>query len=88
MIIGALPFAKYVDLKATLAPGTKLFVLSDGCYEIFDRDRNMMELEGLTKILAEASPHPDALDRTVDAVRQYQNRPDFDDDFSLVQFHL
>ena len=88
MIIGALPWAKYVDSRATLAPGTKLFVFSDGCYEIFDAEQNMMALDGFSAALAAASPHPDALDRAVESARAWQGRAEFEDDFSLIQFHL
>ena len=89
MIIGALPFAKFVDNHKTLPEGAKLFVFSDGCYELWAADREtMMSLEEFAVILAANAHHPDALDRTVAQSRQYQQRDDFEDDFSLVQFHL
>jgi sigma-B regulation protein RsbU (phosphoserine phosphatase) len=88
MIIGALPFAKYSDCKATLAPGTKLFVFSDGCYEVFNAQEDMMSLENFSDILASSAAHPEALDHALVAARDWQNRHEFDDDFSLMQFHL
>ena len=88
LIIGALPWATYTDCKTTLPPGTKLFVFSDGCYEVFDAEQNMMALDGFSTVLASAAPHPDALDHAIAAARQWQNRPEFEDDFSLIQFHL
>jgi phosphoserine phosphatase RsbU/P len=88
MIIGAMPFAKYPEKTNTLPAGTQLFVLSDGCYEVFDAQDTMMSLDEFAKILASASSHPDALDRAIAAARAWQNRPEFEDDFSLVQFHL
>jgi phosphoserine phosphatase RsbU/P len=88
LIIGALPFAKYAERTATLPPGTKLYVFSDGCYEVFNADKDMMSLERFSSILASSSTHPEALDRTVAAARDWQNRQDFDDDFSLMEFQL
>jgi phosphoserine phosphatase RsbU/P len=86
MIIGALPIAKYVDCKATLPSGTRLFVFSDGCYEVFNADRDMMSLEHFAEILA--SSHAEPLDHAINAARQWQQRHEFDDDFSLMQFQL
>jgi len=88
MIIGAMPFASYVDCRTTLAPGTKLFVFSDGCYEVFNAEKDMMSLEKFSSILASSASHPEALDQAVAAARDWQNRHEFDDDFSLMEFHL
>jgi len=88
MMIGALPFARYTDQTVTLAPGTRLFVFSDGCYEVFSPDKRLMSLEEFAALLAAAAPHPDTLDRTLAACRDWQQRDDFDDDFSLVELRL
>jgi sigma-B regulation protein RsbU (phosphoserine phosphatase) len=88
MIIGALPFARYVDCKATLAAGTSLFVFSDGCYEVFNGNQEMMSLERFSEVLACAATGADALDRAVATARQWQTRQEFDDDFSLIQFQM
>jgi sigma-B regulation protein RsbU (phosphoserine phosphatase) len=89
MIIGALPFAKYMDNTATLDAGTKLFVFSDGCYEVWAAGgETMMTHEDFAAILAISAPHSDSLDRAVAATQNYQQRPEFEDDFSLIQFHL
>jgi sigma-B regulation protein RsbU (phosphoserine phosphatase) len=88
MMIGALPFARYTDQTVTLAPGTRLFVFSDGCYEVFSPDKRLMSLDEFAALLASATPHPDTLDRTLAACRDWQQRDDFDDDFSLVELRL
>jgi len=89
MIIGALPYAQFTDNRKTLPQGSRLFVFSDGCYELWAADREtMMSLEEFAVILAANAHHPDALDRTLAQARQYQQRDDFEDDFSLIQFHL
>jgi hypothetical protein len=48
----------------------------------------MMTFDEFYSILAAAAPHADALDRTVAAVQSWQQQPDFDDDFSLVEFQM
>jgi sigma-B regulation protein RsbU (phosphoserine phosphatase) len=89
MIVGAVPTASFTDRTVTVAPGTRLFVFSDGCYELWAPGRaSMMTLEHFAGILAEATRHPDTLDRALAATRQWQQHDDFDDDFSLMQFHL
>ncbi len=87
-MIGAFDFAEFTEASATLDPGTKLFVYSDGCYEVVDGEGALMTLDQFSRILAASGPPPDELDRVVDAVQAYQKRLDFDDDFSLVKFQL
>ena len=88
MIIGAVPGIAYAEQRLTLPAGSSLFVFSDGCYELFTPTRALMSLDDFAAVLASAAPHPDALDRTIAASRQWQQREDFEDDFSLIQFHV
>jgi sigma-B regulation protein RsbU (phosphoserine phosphatase) len=94
MIIGAFPFARFADRRARLAVGTKLYVFSDGCYEVFSpatpdgAERNIMSLDEFCGILAGASVMEDGLDRVVAACRAWQGRDEFEDDFSLLEFSL
>ena len=88
MMIGAFSFAVFGDIKTTLAPGSKLFLYSDGCFEVSDQNDVMMTIADFSKILSQVAPHGDALDRTVAASRAWQSRDDFEDDYSLVEFQL
>jgi sigma-B regulation protein RsbU (phosphoserine phosphatase) len=88
MMIGAFPFAQYSDSTVTLGAGSKLFVYSDGCYEVTNPAENMMSIAEFGDILAGTGQHPDQLDSVVNAVRQWQQRPDFEDDFSLVMLQV
>jgi len=83
-VIGGFSLSTYRDVRTTLAPGTRLFVFSDGCYEITNAEDVMMTLAEFSRILA-ASQGPDDV---VAATQSWQNRPDFEDDFSLVEFKL
>jgi phosphoserine phosphatase RsbU/P len=88
MMIGAFPFAQYSDCSVTLGAGSKLFVYSDGCYEVTNPSESMMTIAEFGDILAEAGQRSDQLDTVVNAVRQWQQRPDFEDDFSLVMLQV
>jgi sigma-B regulation protein RsbU (phosphoserine phosphatase) len=88
MIIGAFPFAQYSDSTFTLDAGSKLFVYSDGCYEVTNAAESMMTSSEFCGILAASSPHPEQLDSIVNAVQQWQEHRDFEDDFSLVMLQV
>jgi len=83
-MIGGFSLSTYRDVRTTLAPGTRLFVFSDGCYEITNPEDVMMSLSQFSQILAASN----GLDDVVSATQNWQNRPDFEDDFSLVEFKL
>ncbi|HKF48942.1 MAG TPA: fused response regulator/phosphatase [Terracidiphilus sp.] len=85
VIIGAFDFAAYSNTSVTLDRGSRLFVYSDGCYEVMNGERGMMTLDEFSNILADAGPHAEELDLVVGAVQEWQQRPEFDDDFSLMR---
>jgi sigma-B regulation protein RsbU (phosphoserine phosphatase) len=88
VMIGAIEGATFKDVTTTLAPGTRLFVFSDGCYEVADIMGTMMTLADFTKLLATASTRPHTLDNIVFAAQHWQQHADFEDDFSLIEFQL
>jgi sigma-B regulation protein RsbU (phosphoserine phosphatase) len=88
LIIGAIPDATYRDASIALKPGSSLFVFSDGCYEITAPDNSMMPFTEFVRTLTTHVSNPAALDQTVAASRAWQQRADFDDDFSLIHFRL
>ena len=88
IFIGAFPTACYSDSSVTLDPGSKLFVYSDGCYEVTSSTTGMMTLAEFGDILAGSSQQPDQLDTVVNAVQIWQQRPEFEDDFSLVMLRM
>jgi len=88
MIIGAFPTGRYSDSSVTLDPGSKLFVYSDGCYEVTNAADAMMSLSDFGDLLAGSAQQPEQLDTVVNAVQQWQQRPEFEDDFSLVMLSV
>jgi sigma-B regulation protein RsbU (phosphoserine phosphatase) len=88
MIIGAFPTGRYSDSSVTLDPGSTLFVYSDGCYEVTNAEESMMSLAQFGDILVGCANQPAQLDTVVDAVQRWQQKPDFEDDFSLVMLRM
>jgi len=87
-IIGAMPGLPFQSERVTVAPGDRLYIFSDGVYEVnyADRPEVMMTVEEFAAELARPAL---AGERKVEGmaafVRRAQNRAQFDDDFSLVE---
>jgi len=89
IMLGAVVSATYEDVTTTIAPHSKLFVYSDGCYEVSNAKDVMMTIKDFSGILGFAAFQPDTLDRIVTAVQQWQQgRSYFEDDFSLLELQL
>lgn len=88
MIIGAFSFASYSENRITLDPGSRLFVFSDGCYEVTDPGERMMTVDEFAGILGQCGPRVDSLDQVLSTVREWQQRADFEDDFSLMELRV
>ena len=86
-MIGALPEAEYQDETRQIVPGSRLYLFSDGAYEIRDSDREMMGYEDLVQIIArvQASSSAGRLDEILAALRAYQGRDEFIDDYSMLE---
>lgn len=86
-IVGAFPGAAYETASADVAPGSRLYLFSDGTYEIDRPGSTMMTPEEFANIL---SKHPagSRLDAVVTEIRRQQQAEDFADDFSLVEFRF
>lgn len=84
LMVGAVAGVPYTEASTTLAPGTRLYVFSDGCYEVAPEGGDMMKLAHFAEILGRSTN----LDQVIDATQAFQGRPDFDDDFSLIEFTI
>ncbi len=90
-IIGAMPGMQFKSERVTLAPGDRLFVFSDGVYEVnyADRPEIMMTVEEFAAELAR--PAPAGVRKVEDVVafiRRAQGRENFEDDFSLLEIQF
>ncbi len=84
-VIGACPGMKFATAEASIQPRSRLFVFSDGAYEILKRDGSMMGHDELRSLLARA-PREGAVPWIMGELRGINSQPVFDDDVSLVEF--
>lgn len=87
MVIGGMPGMPFNSESITVKPGDKLYVFSDGVYEIDYADgRGMMtEDEYNAHLHVPADPGKTKVESMVDWVREQQGKDAFEDDFSLME---
>jgi len=85
LALGVTQSARYRSGRVDVAPGSSLYVFSDGVYEIDRADGSQWNLEGITEQIA-AAPRPGVPEtqRLLEAARAVSRDPDFEDDFSIV----
>jgi len=83
-VIGAMPGMKFKPGEAEIPPGARVFVFSDGAYEIQQHDGSIMTHEDLRQLLARA-PRDNAPAWVMEQLRAINSQPVFDDDVSLVE---
>jgi serine phosphatase RsbU (regulator of sigma subunit) len=86
LIVGAFPSATY-ETESIVAPaGSRLYVFSDGVYEIDRPGKPMMSYQELQLLLNHTKPGH--LDLLVAEIRRQQGSDSFVDDFSIIEFHF
>jgi serine phosphatase RsbU (regulator of sigma subunit) len=84
--IGCLGGTAYTCASVTIPPGSRLYLVSDGAFEIAGPDGAMLTFEGFLEILrGAASAHPLDLDRLFDRVTQLRAGGALEDDCSIVR---
>jgi serine phosphatase RsbU (regulator of sigma subunit) len=84
-VIGMLPFGKWTTGTAEMPPGAKMFVFSDGAFEIVTGDGRQWGLEDLRQIIMQpAIAGLDEPQRLYRAVRAAARLGPLDDDFSMM----
>ena len=83
-VIGACEGMKFPAQEALVPSGARLFVFSDGAYEIQRRDGSMMGHDDLRALLVRA-PRENAPAWVMEQLRAINSQPVFDDDVSLVE---
>jgi len=86
--IGVVPDSQYISATAEVAPGSLLYVFSDGVFEITDKAGNDWTVEGFVSLLLEQPRELGGSEcqRMLELVREHSRDPDLQDDFSLVAF--
>jgi len=88
-LIGAVEGLEFTASEAEVSPGSRLFVFSDGAFEIGLPDGSMWAFD---QFLATLTGPPNGaespMDRLVTHVRGISGHEDFNDDFSMVQLQF
>jgi serine phosphatase RsbU (regulator of sigma subunit) len=85
IMIGAAPVFPFESASVEVPAGSKLYVFSDGVFEIEAKDGVQWTVEHVVPLLA--APTVEGLsepERLLKAVREHARDPDFDDDFTVL----
>ncbi len=89
MPIGTLEGAAFEEGQTVVPPSTRLYVFSDGIYEVQKTDGAEMELDAFVEILRQPETEPGRKVHEVLALMQtLQGQTQFDDDVSLLEVCL
>jgi serine phosphatase RsbU (regulator of sigma subunit) len=87
--VGFLPDAPYVSKECTLAGPARLFLFSDGAYEIMRPDGTILEYEGFEEVLTRAVPEgASELEELLQFAQDFHGSEDLDDDFSIIKMTI
>lgn len=89
MVIGSLQGVPYEAGACDVVPGSRLFIFSDGAYEVTKAEGGMLHFDEFLTHLTSATHGNHDLDHTVSFVRGVSGKAAFEDDFSIVKidFH-
>ena len=85
MIVGAFPSAKYETKTVQLPQGSRLFLFSDGAYEIDRPGRPMMSYDEFVQLLANTKESTE-IESIIAELKRQKGSETFADDVSLVVF--
>ncbi len=85
-LIGAVEGLEFTSSEAAVPPGARLFIYSDGAFEISRPDGSMWAFDAFVKTMSARADGPEnRMDRLVSEIRRISEREDFNDDFSMVE---
>lgn len=89
LVIGAMPDAKFESATCVIEKFNKIFIFSDGVYEVVKADGVVFTLDEfidyLTAFTNKTDPPDDDLDYIIEFSRSLQGKKAFEDDFSLLK---
>jgi serine phosphatase RsbU (regulator of sigma subunit) len=87
--VGILPDFPYASTEYTLAAPARLFLFSDGAYEITRPDGTLLEFEDFEEVLTRAVPEgASELEDLLHFARNVNGSKDLDDDFSIIKMTI
>ena len=88
MILGLMPETSYATGVATVPPGSRLFVFSDGVYEALKPDGSLLDFEEFKEFMTLNGSAPDPFERLKQWIHSLQGPGPFADDFTMVRIHV
>jgi sigma-B regulation protein RsbU (phosphoserine phosphatase) len=86
MVIGAVPGVRYPTASQDIGAFNKLYVFSDGAYEITREDGRMLTMAEFVRLLAlPSTPDASDLDRTLADLERIRVSDSWEDDLSIVR---
>ena len=87
--IGFLPDAEYEDGYLDIAPGSKLYVFSDGAYEILQPNGKIWGIDAFISSLTDFyQTNNSNLESVINHISNVNNNQQFDDDLSLLNINF
>ena len=87
MVIGGMSDALFLSKSIQIQPNDKLYVFSDGVFEVFypDTDKILTVEDFAEELLKEAPSNVSKVKSMMEFSQKIQNKNNFDDDFSIVE---
>jgi len=87
--VGIVPDAEYERHECSLAGPARLFLFSDGAYEIMRPDGTLLEFEDFEEVLTRAVPEgASELEELLHFAQNVNGSKDLDDDFSIIKMTI
>jgi sigma-B regulation protein RsbU (phosphoserine phosphatase) len=84
--IGTLPDVQFRSLNVEIPPGSKLYIFSDGTYEIDKKDGGMVQFKEFVDVLSNYTEDGERdIERITEFAREVSGKATFEDDFSLMR---
>ncbi len=84
-LIGIKPNESFETQVLDLSPGAKLFLFSDGVFEIEQQNREMWGLDNLIDYICTTRSDCPLMDSLLDHIQKLQGNVQLDDDFSILE---
>jgi len=85
LVLGAEPEVVYRNQEVDVPPGARLWVYSDGAFELrSEAGQQQLGVEGLARLVADAGDPRIQVANVTRRLRDFQGREEFDDDLSLL----
>ena len=89
LIIGGMPGISFESAEVELSPGSRLFIFSDGAYEITRPDGSMLWFDEFQELVVRlAADHDRPLDALVEDLRRQRGEAQFEDDVSVMEIRF